>query len=251
MIWCLSNDLEPSAQPFHQHSTHLASHAPCSTRTSHPLTLQHTHLITLTLHQTQIASHSPCIYTLQQLLMTPPAPFPSPLSFLLSRLPSLSPPMNIKGDGSEIYMRNAHLYPWLKGKTFSELAAHFPDSVVLGWTDIDTAHMVSIQMSTCVSVLVCLCRYVCVCVRVRVLVHVLVGVRVRVRARERVRVRVCACVFACVCTYVCLHVCMMYGEYTYLYHVMGVYVCLSCVYHVSIMCLSCMESSEGTCHERV
>jgi hypothetical protein len=42
--------------------------------------------------------------------------------------------MNIKGDGSEIYMRNAHLYPWLKGKTFSELAAHFPDSVVLGWT---------------------------------------------------------------------------------------------------------------------
>jgi len=202
MNWCLCNDLEPSAQPFHHHSTHFASHAPCSTLTSHPLTLQHTHLITLTLHQTQIASHSPCIYTLQQLLMTPPAPFPSPLSFLLSRLPSLSPPMNIKGDGSEIYMRNAHLYPWLKGKTFSEVAAHFPDSVVLGWTDVDTAHMVSIQVPTCVSVLVCLCRYVCVCSCACACACICGCTCASACARA------CACACVCVCVCMRVHICV-------------------------------------------
>ena len=39
-----------------------------------------------------------------------------------------------QSEGCEIYMRSTDKYPWLNGKTFRELSAHFADAVVLGWT---------------------------------------------------------------------------------------------------------------------
>jgi hypothetical protein len=35
-----------------------------------------------------------------------------------------------QGQGCEIYVRNSDAYPWLKGKKFRDLAAHFPNAVV-------------------------------------------------------------------------------------------------------------------------
>lgn len=33
-------------------------------------------------------------------------------------------------------MYSVDRFPWLKGKTFAELPAHFPNAIVLGWTDL-------------------------------------------------------------------------------------------------------------------
>ena len=41
-----------------------------------------------------------------------------------------------QGVGSEIYLYSVDRFPWLRGKTFAELPAHFPNAIVLGWTDL-------------------------------------------------------------------------------------------------------------------
>uniref|UniRef100_A0A7S4JJQ3 CASTOR/POLLUX/SYM8 ion channel conserved domain-containing protein n=1 Tax=Guillardia theta TaxID=55529 RepID=A0A7S4JJQ3_GUITH len=53
------------------------------------------------------------------------------------RLASVYTDILDQSKGSEIYLRSSEMYPWLQGKSFKQMGAHFPDSVLLGWITSD------------------------------------------------------------------------------------------------------------------